>query len=78
MKNTFTCVICGKEYTSYKKRSYCCSKECQSIYRESRKIPCKCDYCGKEMKILPSVYNISVNRGRKSIIVQKSVQIKEQ
>ena len=65
MKNTFTCVICGKEYTSYKERSYCCSKECQSIYRESRKIPCKCDYCGKEMKILPSVYNISVNRGLK-------------
>lgn len=64
MKHTFNCVVCGKEYTSYKERSYCCSKECQAIYRESQKIHCTCDYCGKDIWLVPSKYKSSLNRGQ--------------
>lgn len=51
-----TCVMCGCEYTSKHTKSKYCSKECTKKAR-SKKIIFKCDNCGKESSVKPSIYN---------------------
>ena len=46
MANLFTCKYCGKEYTSRKKTSVYCSRECR---RDDKCILVTCHNCGKEL-----------------------------
>lgn len=52
------CKNCGKEINVRYKRVYC--DECMYIWRTllpSKKIKTNCGYCGKEIEVIPSIYN---------------------
>lgn len=61
------CVICGKvEFVQpCRAKTYLtCSKECQHIHlaqKFSKKIKCKCAYCGKSIELKPYKYNLVQN-----------------
>lgn len=48
------CLICSKEFSSYKKNAKYCSRDCWGK-REMRTMRIKCDYCKKKFKRQPSV-----------------------
>ena len=54
---TKTCVVCGKEFTSYRNRQLCCSSSCsherkrQKDGKDKPKEYRVCDYCGQTYKV---------------------------
>lgn len=59
-KYNCVCLYCGKQYKTRDKKSKFCSHECLGKYSEN-KIKTKCDECGKEIILTPSIYNRNKN-----------------
>jgi hypothetical protein len=57
-KQISTCKYCGKKFKSNIKRKYC-SISCSNLDRSEPPIECKCDTCGKRIKVPASRYKIN-------------------
>lgn len=55
LKYTKICLNCGKEFVNKKEIKFCCL-ECSGKYK-SKRIKCKCEYCGKDIIKTPFEYN---------------------
>lgn len=52
------CEACGRNFISKEHKGYwlrCCSKECRKAREDKMKIHKKCQYCGKGIKLVPSL-----------------------
>lgn len=55
LKHTKICLNCGKEFINKKEIKFCCL-ECSSKYK-SKRIKCKCEYCGENIIKTSFEYN---------------------
>ena len=68
MSKKFICINCGKEYTSKKKTSKFCSRDCRRDYTN---VACECEYCGKSITIYRNKYQKILSGEQKHIFCSK-------
>ena len=55
---TYTCQYCGKEFKGDSKKPKYCSRKCMGL-SHNNSLLIKCEQCGKDIKIIPSLYKAS-------------------
>ena len=68
MSKKFICINCGKEYTSKKKTSKFCSRDCRRDYTN---VACECEYCCKSITIYRNKYQKILSGEQKHIFCSK-------